>query len=68
MLQPTQTESVFFCFYVTKTGALPIEATLTQIFGYSFYVWLLIFGTEIGIYRVGILFFLKLSVFWAGLA
>jgi len=56
MLQPTQTESVFFCSYVTKRGALLIEVTLTQIFEYSFYVWLLIFGTEIGIFRVGILF------------
>jgi len=56
MLEPTQTESVFFCSYVTKRGALPMEATLTQIFEYSFYVWLLIFGTEIGIFRVGILF------------
>jgi len=56
MLQPTQTESVFFYSYVTKRGAVPIEATLTQIFEYSFYVWLLIFGTEIGIFGVGILF------------
>jgi len=56
MLQPTQTESVFFCSYVTKIGTLPIEGTLTQMFEYNFYVWLPIFGTEIGIFRAGILF------------
>jgi hypothetical protein len=56
MLRPTQTEPVFFCNCVTNRGALPIEATLTHIFEYSFYVRLLISGTEIGICRIGILF------------